>query len=581
MENFRYAQLLEESAQLMQVLDESGFRVRAFERAARVVEGLSTPIPELLDNGTITEIPGIGKGIAAELEEYRQTRSSENLERLRASLPPDISTLFDVSGLGPKRIRLIWQSLGVGNLNELEAAARSGQLAELPGLGAKTVANILKEIQRVRSSEGRKPFAIARRSADEVLAFLSLLPDVQRVEVAGSLRRGRITVKDLDFVVASTNPTAVMDAFVTMPNVLETIAKGDTKSAVILEGNLSCDLRVVEPAVFGATLHHFTGSKDHNIKMRQRAVARGLRISEYGVFQRADDDSESPIACATEADIYAAVGLPWIAPELREDGGEIEAAEAGKLPELIALEDIRSDLHMHSTYSDGRATIEEMALAAKERGLSYICMTDHSGSLYVANGLDRDRLLAQIAEIDALNERLEGIRVLKGLEVDILADGDLDMDEDVLAQLDWVVGSVHQWMNQPKEKMTERVIRAVRSRYISAIGHPTGRLIGSRNPYDIDLAPVLEACAEEGVAVEINAAPERLDLDSSIIRIALEDERLLFTINTDAHSTRALAHMQFGVMTARRGWLPKHRVVNALSYEDFLQTIRKPGASRG
>ena len=580
MDNIRYAQLLEESAKLMQILGESSFRVRAFERAARTIQGLSTPIPELLDDGTITDIPGIGKGIAAELEEIRNTRSSENLERLRASLPADIDTLFQVSGLGPKRIRLIWEELGVGSIDTLEAAAKSGQLAGLKGLGPKTVANIIKEIKRVRASAGRTPFGPAYRAADEVLRTLRALPSVERVEVAGSLRRGRITVKDLDFVAASREPKTVMDAFISMPNVLEVVVNGDTKSTVILEGNLPADIRVVDPDVFGATLHHFTGSKDHNIKMRARAVARGLRISEYGVFQRDGDDNEAPLVCATEEEIFAAVGLPWIAPEMREDGGEIEAAERGELPDLIDLRAIRSDLHMHTTYSDGRATIEDMAEAAKALGLTHIAITDHSQSLYVANGLNRERLLAQIEEIDALNARLDGFRILKGLEVDILADGSLDMDLDVLEQLDWVVGSVHQWMSQSKEVMTERVIRAVRSGYISALGHPTGRLIGARNPYEIDLPPVLEACAEEGVAAEINAGPNRLDLDGSVVRKAQELEKLMFTINTDAHSVRSLHRMDLGVMTARRGWLPTSRVVNALALEDFLKTIRKPGAPR-
>lgn len=578
MDNQRYADLLEEAAKLMQIRNDSVFRVRAFERAARVVSGLADPVDDLLDAGTITDIKDIGKGIAAELAEYRERRTSATLDELRASLPAGIGELLTIHGLGPKRLRAIYEALGVGDLASLEAAAASGQLAELPGLGAKTVANIQKEIARLKAGRGRVPFAIARRSADEVLRALQDHPDVARIEIAGSLRRGRITVKDLDFVVASTNPSAVMDAFVAMPMVTEVSAKGETKSTVYLEGNLPCDLRVVPPEVFGATLHHFTGSKDHNIAMRQRALAKGLRISEYGVFERASDDSETPIACATEADIFAAVGLPWIAPELREDGGELEAAQAGTLPAIPTLADMQSDLHMHSTYSDGRASIEEMAHAAKTLGQTYLCITDHSQALGVANGLNRERLLAQMEEIDAVNARLTDFRVLKGLEVDILADGSIDMDDDVLAQLDWVIGSVHQWMTQPRATMTARIITAVRSGRISALGHPTGRLIGTREGFDIDLDAIFAACAESGVALEINASPERLDLDAPLLRRAQEDPRQWFTINSDAHSTRGLTSLQYGVMTARRGWLPASRILNTLPLEAFLRTRKKPCA---
>lgn len=578
MDNQRYADLLEEAAKLMQIRNDSPFRVRAYERAARVISGLADPVDDLLDAGTITDVKDIGKGIAAELAELRERRTSATLDELRASLPAGIGELLTIHGLGPKRLRAIYDTLGVGDIASLEAVAESGQLAELPGFGAKTVQNILKEIARVKAGRGRTPFAIARRSADDVLGVLEAHPDVQRVAVAGSLRRGRITVKDLDIVVASTAPTAVMDAFVSMPMVMELVAKGETKSTVYLEGNLSCDLRVVPPEVFGATLHHFTGSKDHNIAMRQRALARGLRISEYGVFERASDDTESPIACATEEDVFAAVGLPWIAPELREDGGEIEAAEQGTLPAIPTLRDMRSDLHMHSTYSDGRASILEMAHAAQARGLTHICITDHSQALGVANGLDRTRLLAQIEEIDAINATLDNFRVLKGLEVDILADGSIDMDDDVLAQLDWVVGSVHQWMTQPRAQMTERIVTAVRSGRISALGHPTGRLIGTREPFDIDLDAIFAACADAGVALEINASPERLDLDATLLRRAQLDPRQWFTINSDAHSTRGLDMLQYGVMTARRGWLPASRILNTLPLDVFLQTRKAPCA---
>lgn len=575
MNNEQYADLLEEAAQLMQILDDNAFRIRAYERASRTVRGLSAQVEDLMDRGELKGIPGIGKGITDELLELRIRRSSKNLDALRNSLPENIGDLLKVHGLGPKRVRLVFDSLGVSDLRSLEEAARSGQLATLPGLGAKSVANILKEIERLKNSAGRRPFHIALRAAEEILAALQALDAVERIEIAGSLRRGRPTVKDLDLVVASNAPKTVMDAFVQLPSVTEIINHGETKSSVYLSEQISCDLRVVPPEVFGATLHHFTGSKDHNVAMRARAVQQGLRISEYGVFRR-DGDDEAPIACATEEDVFRAVGLPWIPPEIRENTGEIERAAAGTLPDLIDLRHIRSDLHMHTTWSDGHQSIQEMAEAAIARGYEYLCITDHSRALAVANGLDRDRLLRQLDEIAAVNERLPHFRVLAGLEADILEDGAIDMDDDVLERLDWCVGSVHQWTRQTKEVMTARVVRAIRSGGISALGHPTGRLIGDRDPYELDLEEVFIACAESNVALEINASRRRLDLDSSHVRRAMEDPRIRFTINTDAHHVRGLDNMVYGVMTARRGWATPDRIVNAYSLNDFLKNVRKP-----
>lgn len=580
MTNDAYIEFLQTISRRMNLLGENGFRVRAFSRAARALEGISDPIGPRIDDGTITDIDGIGKGIASELKAFKEDGTSEEFERLKNALPPQIDELFNVQGLGPKRIRTLWKELGIGSLEELQKAADSGQIATLPGMGKKTVENIQKELQRLQAFQGRVPIADVVQVAHSMLDALREHPDVECADLAGSYRRGRITVGDLDLVAAAHNHSAVMDAFTTHPSVREVLSKGDTKSTVRLSDRLTCDLRVVDPEVYGATLHHFTGSKDHNIALRQRAVKRKLRISEYGVFERATDENQDDrcIASRSEEDIYRALDLPWIAPELREDRGEIEAAEQNKLPDLPTIDDLQSDLHMHTTYSDGRASIKEMALAAKERGLKFICITDHSQSLHVANGLDRERLLQQIDEIDQVNSELDGIRILKGLEVDILEDGALDMDNETLSKLDWVVGSVHQWTRQSIEEMTERVLRAVRSGYISALGHPTGRLIGRRDGYAIDLDPIFEACAEEGVAVEINASPQRLDLDSTVVRKAQEVTDLWFVINTDAHSTRGLDDRIHGVKTARRGWLQKQRVINTLDYTTFTKTIRAPGA---
>lgn len=575
MDNKRYAELLETAGDLLQVTGANTFKVRAFQRAARTVSGLAEPVDILLEEGRIGDVDGIGSSICEELRQYRERRTSDLLDELRAQLPAGITDLLRVQGLGPKRVKRIWEELGIGDLATLQEAAENGQIASLSGFGPKTAQNILREIERLRSYAGRTPFAVARQLADEVLAGLKDLDAVERLEVAGSLRRASPTVGDLDFVCASSRPEEVMEAFVNLDAVVEVASRGQTKTTVYLDGGMSADLRVVEPAVFGATLHHFTGSKDHNVLMRQRAVKRGLRISEYGVFERKGDD-ETPIACATEEDIFKAVGLPWIPPEVRQGHREIERAEAGDLPAFVAFENLKSDLHMHSTWSDGKQSVREMALAAKDFGLRYICITDHSKALGVANGLDEERLLAQIDQIDQLNEELDGIRVLKGIEADILEGGEIDLSADVLERLDWVVGSVHQWMNQDEETMTARLERAVRSGLISAIGHPTGRLIGHREGYRWDFARVIGACEQMGVALEINASPERLDLDGAMVERALESSDIMLTINSDAHSVRGFDVLRWGVATARRGWATSERVLNTLTLEDFLEKRRKP-----
>lgn len=579
MTNADYATLLEEVASLLQVAGENVFKVRAFQNAARAVDKLPVSIEQHLDAGTVLSIDGIGKSIALDIAQIRERGSCDALDSLRAKLPPGIPRLLEIQGMGPKKVQKLYTELGIGDIDTLETYAREGKLAALEGFGKKTEEKILTEIARLKTYTGRTPFAKAIGLAQTLVEFLRGLPDVERAEPAGSLRRGRETVGDLDFVVASRNPHPIMQAFATHPLVNEIIAQGETKTSVHLRGGLSADLRVVPPEVFGATLHHFTGSKEHNVQMRSRAVKMGLRVSEWGVFRR-DGESEIPIACHTEEDIFAAVGLPFIAPEMREGDGEIDAALASALPDLVSTDHIVADLHMHSTWSDGANEIAEMAAAAHARGRTHICITDHSRSLTIARGLTRERVLAQIEEIDAFNALGGPVRVLKGLEVDILEDGSLDMDTDVLEQLDWVVGSVHLRMNLPSDRMTERIVRAVESGLVSAIGHPTGRLIGQRDPFEFDFDVVLNACERMGVALEINASPERLDLNDRMIRQVLERPTLWLTINTDAHSTDGMDNMPWGVRMARRGWAPAVRVLNALSLEAFLQARRKPKAVR-
>jgi DNA polymerase (family 10) len=581
MANQPYADRLEEIAALLQVTDANPFKVRAFQNAARIVSKLDTPLETLLDEGRILEVDGIGRSIAQDLQALRDTGTCPVLEALRAELPAGIPDLLRVQGLGPKKVRRLWTELGIGDLDTLEAMAGQGHLASLDGFGARTEEKILAEIARLRASAGRHPLARVVVPAATLLAFLQALPGVEEATLAGSFRRGRETVKDLDLVVAAREPGPIMQAFVTHPLVQEVVAHGDTKSSVYLRDGLPVDLRVVPPEVFGATLHHFTGSREHNVAMRARALQRGLRVSEWGVFRRDDEGREHPIACRHEADIFAAVGLPFIPPELREGLGEIERAEAGTLPDLIDATHILGDLHMHTVDSDGSHDLDAMARAARARGLTHIAITDHSRSLTVARGLSRERLLDQIDRIDAWNAAHAelGVRILRGLEVDILEEGALDMDDDVLDRLDWVVGSVHSRMNQPADVMTERLVKAVRSGRISALGHPTGRLIGQRDPYGFDHAAVFDACQAMGVALEVNAAPERLDLGPELLALALQRPGLWITINTDAHHTDGLDAMAFGVRTARRGMVPRDRVLNALPLEAFLAARRAPGSA--
>jgi DNA polymerase (family 10) len=577
MENARYAALLNEMADLLEVKGANPFKARAFARAARVIKGFPEPVDRYVAEGRATDIEGIGKSIAADLHQMRERKSCDLLDELRAAFPPGITHLLAIQGLGPKKVKKLYDELGVADVETLEALARDGRLAQLDGFGKKTEKNILAEIARLRRMRGRTPLARAYPRAQALVGRLRDVPQVKRAEVAGSLRRGLETVHDIDIVAAAIDPGPVMAAFAEHPDVEEVIAKGETKTSVYLEGGLQADLRVVDPEVFGAALHHFTGSKDHNIAMRSRALKRGLRISEWGVFRlREDKETGERVACATEEDIFETVDLPWIPPELREGRGEIEAAEKGELPDLVEMAAMRADLHLHTTASDGRNSIEEMAGEAASRGLEYIAVTDHSPHLSMVAGVDRDALLAQIDEIDRYNAEEPAVRVLKGLEVDILEDGELDMDAEVLERLDWVVGSVHSRMSQRPPEMTQRLVTAVRSGLISALGHPTGRKIGLRDGYDFDFDAVLEACETMNVALEVNASPVRLDLGEHHIRQVLARPKLWLTINSDAHSVREYDLLHFGVRTARRAWTPQGRVLNALPLDEFLSARRAP-----
>jgi DNA polymerase (family X) len=570
--NFEVARLFYEMASLLEARNESVFRIRAYQRAAQALETLSEDVAAVAARRGLTDLPGIGRDLAARIDEYLTTGRIGQLETLRAELPAGFLSLLEIRGLGPRTARALWEQRGVDSIETLEALCRSGAIVGVAGIGDKTRANILKGIERWKAGRARTPLATARTVALQVGEALRAHGGVERLEIAGSLRRMRDTVKDVDLLVTSTEPARVIRTFTTLPSVSEVLAQGPTKASVRHQEGLALDLRVVEPAAFGAALQYFTGSKDHNVRVRELAVRRGLRISEYGVF---DETTGSRVAGATEEEVYATVGLPWIPPELRENQGEIEAAREGRLPTLVTAADLRGDLHAHTDWSDGHHTLDRLVAAAEARGYEYVIVSDHSRSLTIANGLGIDRLRAQIAAIRALQPRFR-IRILAGTECDILADGTLDFPDEVLAELDVVLAAVHSRFGQPRAEMTARIVRALGNPWVNVLAHPTGRRLGSREPYDVDLDAVLAAARDHGKAVEINASPERLDLSDAHARRA-GALGVPVAIDTDTHYLRELDNVDLGVAVARRAWLTSEQVLNTRPLDALLAWARPSG----
>ncbi|MFB3819723.1 MAG: DNA polymerase/3'-5' exonuclease PolX [Candidatus Methylomirabilales bacterium] len=563
MKNADVARCLNEIADILEIRDENPFRVRAYRRGAQVIEGLTEDLAAIQARGELLAIPGIGKDLAGKIQECLACGQIAYLEELRQLVPAGVVELMRIPGLGPKTAKLLHERMGVDSVDALEALAREGKLAGLPGIKAKTEENILKGIRVWRSGRERMPIGNALPVAEMLAAHLGTVPGVRQIAVAGSLRRMRETVKDIDVLVVSDAPAAVMAAFVGYAGVAEVLAQGETKSSVRLR-DIQVDLRVVEPEAFGAALQYFTGSKQHNIRVRELAQRRGLKLSEYGVF----DEAERRVAGATEAEVYQAVGLPWIPPELREDAGEIEAAQQGRLPALVRLEDMRGDLQMHSTWSDGRPSVAELAEAGRAKGYSYIALTDHSKSATIARGMPEERVLQMLEDVAAVNARMTGFRVFAGCEVDIRADGGLDYADDLLARLDLVQISVHSRFKMSREEMTARIVKAVQHPLVHVLGHPTGRLLGERAAYEVDLEAILGAARAAGIAIEINASPQRLDLSDLAARRAKE-LGIPIVISTDAHAVGQLDWMRFGVAVARRAWLAPSDVLNTRSEADL------------
>jgi DNA polymerase (family 10) len=561
------AELARTLARIGVMLDIDGgnsFRVRAYKEGARVVESLAEPVAGLVDEpGALEALPGIGRGIAQHLRDLVATGTTPLLDELGARYPDEVVDLTQLHGLGPKRVRTLFDELHVRSRADLEAAARAGRLRDLPGFGEKVEQNVLKALETAAQWTGRMLLAEAWPHAQALAERIGALEGVTRVELAGSFRRRKETVGDLDLLVAGGDAAQVMRAFTKHESVADVLGQGETRSSVRLAAGLQADLRLVPEASFGAALLYFTGSKEHNIELRKLAIDEGMSLNEYGLTK-----GERTVAARTEEDVYRALGLEWIPPELRESHGEIALARHGKLPRLLELEDLRADLHMHTTRSDGRDTIDAMVKAAIARGYEYMAITEHSKALAMANGFDAARVRRSVGEIEAARRRHPGIHILHGLEVDILADGELDLDDDTLALLDWVIVSIHSRFEQPPAVATARALRAVSHPLVHAFGHPTGRMIGSREPVAFDVEKVSEAAAANGVAMEINAFPDRLDLSDVNARLA-KAKGCRFVIDTDSHAVGHLDLIRFGVFQARRAGLTKADVWNTLPFDAF------------
>jgi len=560
-------------ADLLEIKGEVVYKVLAYRKAADSLVNLGRDVNEVYKEGKLKDIPGVGKAIAEKISELLETGELGFLNRLSAEVPLSLAELLPVPDLGPKKIKLFWESSGITTLDELKATAEAGKLRDLPGMGAKSEAKILAGIESLERRSERTPLGQAWPFAQELLAKLRKVKGVSAVEAGGSLRRMRATVGDLDLLAAASDSEAVMKAFVEDPGVARVLGHGATKSSVEYHNGMRAQLWVHPPERFGTALQYATGSKDHNVRLRELALSKGLSLSEHALTKENGDET----TCAEEEEVYQALGLPWIPPELREDRGEVQAAKAGELPKLIEVKDIRAELHCHSTWSDGKASVREMAEAAIARKLKVLAITDHSVSLGIANGLSVERLWEQRQEIKKVQEELgEDLLLLHGVEMEIKADGSLDYPDEVLVELDIVIASLHVSMRQPRQQVTERMLAAIHNPHVDIIGHPTNRLLPDREGADLDMEAVLAAAAETDTALEINANPQRLDLEDIYARRAVE-MGIKLSINTDAHHPDHLDFLHFGVATARRGWVERQQVINTWTPKQLLKWLRGRG----
>jgi DNA polymerase (family 10) len=568
--NIDIANIFDEIADFLEIEGENPFRIRAYRNAAGTVRGLGAELKDMVaDKADLTELAGIGKELAAKIHEILETGTAKALIKLQARIPKTVIEILRLPNLGPKRVRVLYHDLKIESMQQLSQAARKGHIRVLDGFGEKTENAILEAIEAQAQKEKRFKVAEAKPFVDSLIEYLQGVPGVKDVVAAGSYRRSRETVGDLDILVTARKGSPVMDRFVEYDEVKNVLSQGATRSSIVLRCGLQVDVRQVEQASFGAALQYFTGSKSHNIAIRRRGQQRGLKINEYGVFR-----FEKRLAGKTEASVYQTLDLPFIPPELRENRGEIEAARDGRLPNLIKLSDLKGDLHIHTDYTDGRNSLRDMALAAKQHGYKYLAVTEHSDRLKIAGGLDPPKLLKQMEEIDLLNEELKGFTLLKGIEAEILQDGRLDLANNVLAKLDLVVGTIHSYFGLSLQKQTERILRAMDHPYFTFLAHPTGRLINEREPYEVDMIQLIRKARERGCFLELNANPRRLDLYDTYCQVA-KAQGVLVAINSDAHQVNALDHIRFGVGQARRGWLEKGDVLNTRSLMQLHKLLKQ------
>jgi DNA polymerase (family 10) len=571
MNNKQIAKVFEDIADLLELKGENPFKIRAYQKVVRSIEHLPVEVEQLVREDRLKEIPGVGEAITKKITELITTGKLEYYEKLKADFPEGISTLLSIPGVGPKTAMLLSNELGVSTVDELEEAIVSGKVARLYRMGDKTAENILHHIQALRRKDQRIPIGEALPLVDEILSRLGEVPGVKNLTPAGSLRRFKETVGDIDLMGTADDATEVMKTFTSLPQVREVLVSGTTKSSVVVSGGLQVDLRIVEHDSFGSLLQYFTGSKQHNINLRERAHRRGLKLSEYGITDIATGKLEK---FATEEAFYQRLGMEFIPPEIREGQEEIERAEKNALPKLVELSDIKGDLHVHTDWSDGRDSIEAMVLAAKALGYKYLGITEHSGGRGIAHGLDAERLRQQIGEIKQLNQRLDGIHIFSGIEVDIRADGNLDMPDELLAELDIATAAVHSAMNQSQEQMTKRIIKAIENPNVDVLAHPSCRLLPGREPVAVDMEAIFQAALRTNTALEINAMPSRLDL-KDIHTYRARELGVKLIISTDAHSTEHLEFMRFGVGVARRGWCQAQDILNIRPLEEFIAYLRR------
>ena len=563
MKNQEIGKIFRQIASILEIKGENPFRIRAYERAARNIETMPEDIEDFIKDDKVKDIPGIGKDLEKKIKEIVSTGRLQYLEGLKKDIPKGLLDILDIPGIGPKTAKMLHEKLGIRDLVMLERMVHAGRVRNLPGMKKMREENILRGIELLKRAHDRMDLSSAMDVADIFVNQLKEIKEVKRIDPAGSLRRKKDTIRDIDILVSSKKPRKVMDVFTGLPEVRDVLAKGLRKSSIVAKDGMQVDVRVIDEDSYGAALVFFTGSKAHNIKLRKLAIKKGLKLSEYGIFRR-----KKRVCGRTEKEVYKVLGLPYIVPELREDRGEVEAAIEGNLPKLVCSSDIKGDLHVHSNWSDGGSSIEEVVREAMMLGYEYIAITDHSQGLKIARGLDKEKLKQKRKEIERLSKKYKDIMILHGTEVDIDSDGRLDYSDDILKEMDIVIGAIHSSFKQSREKLTGRIVKACQNQHVHMIAHLTGRLWGAREPYEVDIEEILKVCRDTDTVLEVNSFPQRLDLNDINCRMA-KDFGVRIAINTDAHIAKQLRTMKFGVAVARRGWLEKKDVINTLSFKDL------------